>query len=81
MKIELTGRELENCARFGLDPKAVASLARRFSRLGVEAQRLGIEVFGGSGAGSLRPLGAGGAQNTLAELLGHFDGGDGGDEF
>jgi hypothetical protein len=41
---------------------------------------MGLTVFGGSGSGTLRKSG-GGAQNNVADLDGHFDGGDGGDVY
>lgn len=74
----------ELCIKFGLDPKEVSSIARRLSRAAKEAEALGLEVFGGSGTGSLRYWKAemkGPGHNDVAYLDGHFDGGDGGDVY
>jgi len=38
----------------GLDIKIVRSLARRLENVAKEAQKHGIQIFGGSGSGSLR---------------------------
>lgn len=67
------------CAAAGLDPKKIASIARRLERAAVEAQELGITIFGGSGGGSLRIHVEGLEERPLilAEMDGHFDGGDG----
>lgn len=65
----------------GLDPKEVASLARRLERAAKDARAMGVTVFGGTGTGTLRfnddhfnpisrPL-------ILADLEGSWDGGDG----
>ena len=73
----------EACERFGLDSKAVASIARRMSRAAREASELGLIVFGGAGSGSLRfaQNDRGGHQMEVASLDGNFDGGDGGDDY
>lgn len=68
------------CERFGLDESKVASIARRISKAMIEAQAMGLIIFGGSGSGVLRKSG-GGAQNNVANLDGNYDGGDGGDEY
>jgi hypothetical protein len=75
--------EEDKCEQFGLDPRKVASIARRLSRAALEAEAMGLTVFGGSGTGTLRYHRAGsvGQQNTVAKLDGGFDGGDGGDTF
>lgn len=70
----------DRCHAFGLDPARVTSIARRLSSAAREAEAMGLTVFGGSGNGQLRKSG-GGAQNTVADLDGNFDGGDGGDEY
>jgi hypothetical protein len=70
----------DKCREFGLDPKRVASIARRLSRAAKEAHVLGLKVFGGSGSGTLRVFGRGTSGN-VADLDGHFDGGDGGDDY
>lgn len=74
----------ELCKKFSLDPKKVASIARRISKAALEAEALGLEVFGGSGTGSLRYYAAevkGPGHNDVASLDGCFDGGDGGDVY
>lgn len=73
----------EECERARLDPKKVASIARRIEKAAADAKRLGLTIFGGSGSGSLRwhdpysndyrkgPL-------VVAHMRGgNFDGGDG----
>lgn len=77
--IDLNEAEIE-FAR--LDRAKVASIVRRLSKAAMEARRMGLTVFGGSGTGSLRwhaehsnqpdqrPL-------IIAYLDGSFDGGDG----
>ncbi len=69
----------ERCESAGLDPKRIRSIARRLSRAAMQAQALGLIVFGGAGSGDLRL--PGGSQGILASLDGSFDGGDGGDEY
>lgn len=69
------------CERFGLDPKAVTALARRLSRVGRDAQKMGLTIFGGSGSGTLRVTGEGGTRSIIADVDGSYDGGDGGDDF
>jgi hypothetical protein len=72
----------DECEFAGLDPKHVASIARRISKAAVDAKAMGLMIFGGSGGGTLRWFAEGGAdirQGALvvAELNGLFDGGDG----
>lgn len=68
----------DRCVAAGLNPRQVMSLARRLSRAAVEARKLGLTVFGGSGTGTLRLMGKG-ATGDVCTLDGSFDGGDGGD--
>jgi hypothetical protein len=70
----------ERCEEFNVDEEAVTSLARRMSKLLLEADKLGLLLFGASGTPVLRKKG-GGAQFDVAVLDGHCDGGDGGDEY
>jgi hypothetical protein len=70
----------DKCNEFALDPKTIASIARRISKAAVEANALGLKVFGGSGSGTLRIFGKGTSGN-VAMLDGTFDGGDGGDDY
>lgn len=70
----------EKCIENGLDPKKVASIARRLSKAAEEAVALGLTIFGGSGRGTLRISGKG-TSGELADLDGRFDGGDGGDDY
>lgn len=73
----------DECAHAGLDPKRVASIARRLSAAARDAKSLGLIVFGGSGNGSLRwhdPLSNRHRQGPLVVAHiggGNFDGGDG----
>lgn len=69
----------DRCVVMGLDPKKVASIARRISKAALEAQSMGLTVFGGSGNGTLRHWGEHGREGEVADLDGMFDGGDGGD--
>lgn len=62
----------EECTAAGVSPADVRRIARRLSFAGREARAFGIQIFGGSGSGSLRKDGY-----ILATLDGHFDGGDG----
>lgn len=62
--------------RAGLDAKKIESIAARLSRAAREAHALGIKVFGGSGAGTLR-IDCDGRPLIIADLQGNFDGGDG----
>lgn len=73
----------ERCEEFGLDRKKVAGLTRRISKAAREAHEMGLVVFGGSGAGTLRfnRSAFGGERTSVADLDGHFDGGDGGDSW
>jgi hypothetical protein len=74
----------DRCEEFGLDPKKVASIAKRLSRAAREAEEMKLTIFGGSGSGSLRYHGEGRGVDTrsvVANLEGAFDGGDGGDVF
>lgn len=64
--------------RAGLDRKKVESIARRLSRAALDARKLGLHVFGGSGNGSLRFNDDSGEPNlVIAHIDGPFDGGDG----
>jgi hypothetical protein len=71
---------IDRCIALRLDPRRVASIARRLSRAARDAQVLGLTVFGASGTGVLRRVGQG-SQSDVAQLDGNFDGGDGGDEY
>ena len=68
----------DECNAYGVDPKRVASIARRIERAAKEAQSMGIQVFGGSN-GTLRGLcGAYETQLILADIYeGNWSGGDG----
>lgn len=72
------------CDEFGLNNKAVASIARRLSKAAKEADDMGLMIFGGAGAGSLRfnkSEKQGPGESVVADLDGIFDGGDGGDVY
>ena len=67
----------KECEVAGLNLLDVKRITKGLSRYAKEAQKLGIEIFGGSGSGSLRFDDRGGGKLILAELDGNFDGGDG----
>lgn len=70
----------DECRAAGLDIKKVTSIARRFSKVAKEADEMGIEIFGGSGNGSLRfsdKYRDVRGQLILAHLDGMWDGGAG----
>ena len=68
----------DECIAAGLDPDTVNKLARRIERAAKEAKRLGIQVFGGSGSGSLRFDDGSDRLLVLADMDGNWSGGDGG---
>lgn len=51
----------KECEAAGLNPLDVKRIAQGLSRYAKEAQKLGIQVFGGSGCGDLRFDGGDGA--------------------
>lgn len=65
----------------GLDYKKIKSLATRLSKIGLEAEKMGITIFGGSGSGSMRIYdprdGLTGRPLIVAQVDGSYDGGDG----
>jgi hypothetical protein len=67
----------DRCQEFGLDPKKVKLIARRLSAAAKDAQALGLTVFSHvNGTGFLRVSSVCGEHGDIAELDGHFDGGD-----
>lgn len=69
------------CESAGLDVVEVKKIADGLSRYAKKARALDLEVFGGSGLGSLRfrdQDGLAARQLIIAYLDGDFDGGDGG---
>ncbi len=71
----------KECEAAGLDIKKVESIARRLSKVAMEAKEMGLEIFGGSGVGELRFRDDDvKGQLKVAYLDGDFDGGDGGQE-
>lgn len=64
------------CIAAGLDPKEVDRIAKGISRYAKQAQKLGLEVFGG-GSGDLRQHNDGRPGLIVANLDGLFNGGDG----
>lgn len=64
----------DECAHACLDAKEIERIARGLDKYARAASRLGITIFGGSGAGSLRHNGS----LIIAEMsAGNYDGGDG----
>jgi predicted amino acid dehydrogenase len=70
----------DRCVEHQLNRKRVESIARRISKAAMEAEKMGLKIFGGSGTGTLRVFGKG-QSGEVARLYGQFDGGDGGDEY
>lgn len=68
----------DECKAAGVDIRKIESIARRISKAGKEAAAMGVNIFGGSGTGSLRfDDRSGKGSLILAGLDGIFDGGDG----
>lgn len=67
----------DECRAAGLDPKEVDRIAKGISRYAKQAQKLGIQVFGGGTGGQLRFNDGGKGDLIIASLDGSFDGGDG----
>ena len=73
---------LEECRAAGLDPTSVQRIAKGLSRYALQAEALGLTLFGGSGSGTLRfrddqdkgPL-------IVASVNGDIDGGAGNDHY
>lgn len=65
----------DECEAANVDPEKIKRIAQRLSKCGKELKAMGLEVFGGSGAGTIRTMSEGGL--ILADLDGNFDGGDG----
>lgn len=65
------------CEAAGLDPAQVRRIAKGLSRYAKEAQSLGMQVFGGTGSGTLRFDDGGNGRLIVGTLDGNFDGGDG----
>ena len=68
------------CEAVNVDPKAIAKIAKRLERAALDARKLGLMVFGGTGHGTIRPIqtSVGQGQLILARMEGCWDGGDGG---
>lgn len=67
------------CAELGLDAAKVLSAVRRLNKAARELEAMGLTIYGGAGAGTVRDMGHNPAKH-IAELDGRFDGGDGGRE-
>lgn len=65
------------CEAAGLDPKEVKRIASGLSRYAKQAEKLGICIFGGSGAGSLMVNDGEPGRLVVADIDGDFDGGNG----
>lgn len=68
----------DECEAAGLQPEEVGRIARGLSRYAKKAEEIGLQIFGGTGTGSLRFDDGGRGKLVVAELEGNFDGGDGG---
>lgn len=69
---------LKECEAAGLDAKEVERIAKGLSRYAKQADALGMEIFGGSGSGTLRFDDGNLHKLIVADIDGFFDGGDGG---
>lgn len=69
----------ESCRAAGVDPKKVESIARRLTKLGKEADGIGLFIFGGNGCGTLRTWKETEEGQIVVAHLGSvsWDGGDG----
>ena len=70
----------ESCLAAGVDPMKVESIARRLDKLGREADKMGLFIFGGSGSGTLRTQESYNNRNIVVASFGmggEWDGGDG----
>lgn len=67
----------EECRAAGIDPAKVRSIASRLQRAARDAEKLGLQVFGGAHSGSLRYDDGSQKQLILAEMDGSWSGGDG----
>lgn len=74
---------IEEIEAAGLDVKVVRSIARKLSNAAKEAEKHGIQIFGGSGSGSLRFNDSHEMGNLIIAHLDcyNWDGGDGGNCF
>lgn len=70
------------CLAAGLKIASVESLARDLSNAARRAKKMGLTIFGGAGHGTLRindkPHDSYSRPLVVAQLDGHWDGGDGG---
>jgi len=67
----------DECEAANVDPEKIKRIAQRLSKCGKELNAMGLEVFGGSGIGTIRQSANGDGSLILAYLDGIFDGGDG----
>lgn len=85
----MTYTDEESCKAAGVDPIKVEALAKRLARVAMDAERMGLLIFGGTEGGSLRTIydikGKGythdyiGRQIVVAVVSkGNWSGGDGG---
>ena len=68
----------EECEKAGLDEKEVIRIAKGLDRYAKQAHKLKLEIFGGSGCGTLR-YNDGEARQLIVGVMDTqiFDGGDG----
>lgn len=66
------------CEAADLDAEEVERIARGLSRYAKQAEALGLQIFGGTGSGTLRFNDGGPGRLIVAQIDGDFDGGDGG---
>jgi hypothetical protein len=70
------------CEVAGVDEDRVTNLARKLALLAIQAESMGLTIFGGAGHADFRKRestdGTGGALIVAQILVGNWDGGDGG---
>ena len=71
----------EGCIAARVSQKKVESLANRLEKLGKEAEKMGLHIFGSSGSGTVRTRDCGIGRSIIVARIcaGYWDGGDGGE--
>ena len=72
---------INECQKAGVDIDRIKSIARRIGKAAVEAEEMGVQVFGGGrGTLRLRDDHPSGTALILASIYGNWDGGDGAEQ-
>ena len=74
---------LDECQKAGVDIDRIKSIARRIGKAAIEAEGLGIQLFGGCGRASLRFRDDHPSDTSLilAKIDGNWDGGAGDEKY